>query len=298
MAILSDNMRGATLMAASMAAFLMNDTLIKLSSDQLPLMQAVFLRGLFTTALLGGLVWLKRAWPAAVPKRDRKILSVRVAGEIGATLCFLTALFHMPIANATAILQSLPLAITLAGAVVLGEPVGWRRYCAIGVGFAGVMMIVRPGAEGFNLYALSAMAAVMFVVLRDLTTRRLSAGIPSLFVALLTSIAITSMGLLAAPITDWQPFGTRELALLGGAACFLIFGYLFSVMAMRVGEIAFVSPFRYTILIWAILVGLIVFGDVPDRWTIAGSALIVATGLYTFHRERRDHRLARGPRSI
>jgi drug/metabolite transporter (DMT)-like permease len=196
----------------------------------------------------------------------------------------------MPIANATAILLVMPLAVTLAGAVVLGERVGWRRYSAIVVGFVGVLIIVRPGGEGFNAYSLSALAAVGFLVVRDLVTRRFAAGVPSVFVALATAVAITVLGALVSLAGAWAPLAAGDVAVLAAAACCLIVGYLFGIMTMRVGEIGFVSPFRYTVLIWALILGAVVFGEIPDALTLLGGALVVATGLYTFQRERRARR--------
>lgn len=283
---LSDNIRGAALMAASMAAFVLNDSLMKLAAGSADLFQAMFLRGLIATAAIIGIaLWQGRLW-VSVAKRDRGILILRLIGEVGATLCFLNALFNMPLANATAILQALPLAVTLGAAVFLREPVGWRRWSAIGVGFIGVLIIVRPGSDGFNAYSLSAIASVAFVVLRDLATRRLGAHVPSIFVALLTSVAITVIGGIMAPFGEWQPVTLDLMFILGGAASFLIFGYLFSVMTMRVGEIAFVSPFRYTAMIWAILLQIVIFADFPDQWTLIGSAVVILMGIYTFYRER------------
>jgi len=287
---LSDNFRGAALMTAAMAAFVFNDMMMKIASDHLTLFQAIFIRGIFTTFLVGLMAWRKKALFCAISKSDRNILIWRLVGEIGGTLCFLTALFNMPIANATAILQALPLAVTLAAALFLGEAVGWRRYIAIIVGFAGILIIVRPGSEGFNEYSFWALAAVGFIVVRDLATRRLSPQVPSLFVALLTSIVITLAGALLSPTMEWRPVTGETLSLLAVAALFILFGYLFSVMTMRVGEIGFISPFRYTNLIWAILIGIFVFGDIPDQWTLVGSSVVIAMGIYAFHRERQIRR--------
>ena len=291
---LSDNMKGAVFMMVSMAAFVVNDSLMKSLSGEIPLFQAIFLRGVFATLLVSALA--ARAgvirWSALAPV-DRPVAFIRVCAEIGVTSCFLQALFNMPIANATAILQALPLAITLGGAIFLGEPVGWRRYLAIIAGFTGVLIIVRPGAEGFNAYSIWALGAVVFVVLRDLSTRRLSAHVPSVFAAFLASAAITVTGAVLSPTMAWQPVGTDEIVMLGAAALFLICGYLSGVMTMRVGEISVISPFRYSILIWAIILGIAVFGDVPDGWTLLGSAVVVLTGIYTFYRERKVRRIQR-----
>ncbi len=284
---LSDNVRGALFMSISMAGFALNDATIKLISGELGFYQIIFLRGIFATLLVGLLVRQRGALFYLPSRRDAGIMAVRAAAEVGGTLCFLTALFNMPIANATAILQALPLAVTLAAALFMGEKVGWRRYTAIAVGFSGVLIIVRPGGEGFNAYALWAVAAVGFIVLRDLTTRRLSAGIPSAYVALSSSFVLTAVGGLMSLTVPWQPVSGSALAFLAGAAGFLFFGYLFAVMTMRVGEVSFVSPFRYSVLIWAILLGLLLFGEVPDGWTLFGSLVVVGMGIYTFYRERR-----------
>ncbi len=284
---LSDNVRGALFMSISMAGFALNDATIKLISGELGFYQIIFLRGIFATLLIGLLVRQRGALFYLPSRRDAGIMAVRAAAEVGGTLCFLTALFNMPIANATAILQALPLAVTLAAALFMGEKVGWRRYTAIAVGFTGVLIIVRPGGEGFNAYALWAVAAVGFIVLRDLTTRRLSAGIPSAYVALSSSLVLTAVGGLLALTVPWPPVSASALAMLAGAAGFLFFGYLFAVMTMRVGEVSFVSPFRYSVLIWAILLGLLLFGEVPDGWTLFGSLVVVGMGIYSFYRERR-----------
>lgn len=286
MVALSDNVRGAALMTASMAGFVVNDALVKLVSGDLSVFQVMFVRGLFATALMAVLAWRLRAlWPK-VPRGDWRLLAMRMGGEACATSSYLTALFHMPLANATAILQALPLAVTLGAAVFLREPVGWRRYLAIAVGFAGVLVIVRPGAEGFNTYAGWALAAVGFITLRDLATRKLSTHVPSLFAALLSAAAITVTGAVLTPTVGWRPIGLGEVQVLAAAALFINGGYLFGTMAMRVGDISFNSPFRYSVLLWAIILGYLVFGDVPDAWTLVGSAVVVIAGLYTFARER------------
>lgn len=284
------NLQGALFMIASMGGFTLNDTLMKSLAGDVPLFQAIFVRGLVATLLLGALAIAQGALAYRVVGRDRRRLAVRLVAEVGATFCFLNALFHMPIANATAILMAMPLAVTLAGALFLGEPVGWRRYGAILLGFAGVLVIVRPGGEGFNAYALSALAAVGFLVVRDLTTRRFAAGVPSVFVALATAVAITVMGGLVSAVGIWVPLDAVDVVVLAAAAACLVVGYVFGVMTMRVGEIGFVSPFRYTALIWALILGVVVFAERPDRLTLVGSTLVVATGLYTFHRERRAAR--------
>jgi drug/metabolite transporter (DMT)-like permease len=290
MNVLSDNTRGAIFMTVCMAGFVVNDAMVKLVTQEMSLFQAIFLRGVLATLLIGSFAWWRGQLFHRVARGDAKALVLRVAGELGGTICYLTALMHIPIANATAILQALPLAVTLGAAVFLKEPVGWRRYTAIAIGFAGVMIIVRPGAAGFDAYAVWAVVAVFFVVLRDLATRCLSGPVPALFVAFCTAISIMLFGAMMLPFATWQPVAPASLVQLAIAAVSLFFGYVFSVSSMRVGEVAFVSPFRYTILIWAILLGIFLFGDYPDFWTLVGSAVIVAMGVFTFYRERQARR--------
>lgn len=283
---LTANARGALLMMASMASFTINDTFMKAMADHLPLFELLVLRGLgaiVITALIAhqiGMLHLRFG------RADRKLVVIRSLAEIGSTYFFLTALFNMPIANVSAIFQALPLAITLAGMVFLRETVGWRRMTAIIVGFGGVMLIVQPGGDGFNLYSLNALASVACVVVRDLVVRRMSSAVPSLMVALGAGVAVTSFGLVASTQIVWVAPSALDWLFILCAMAFLVAGYLFSVATMRVGDLGFIAPFRYTGLIWALVLGLVVFGDWPDLWTLAGSAIIVATGLFTLWRER------------
>jgi len=288
----AENMRAAVFMMISMAGFTCNDAFLKSLAGELPLFQAVCLRGAIATLLIACLAWQQGALRFRAGRRDRKLILQRTVGEIGGTACFLTALFNMPIANASAILQSVPLAVTLGAALFLGEPVGWRRYLAIGVGFLGVLIIVRPGSEGFNAYALWAVAAIGFIVLRDLSTRSLSPDVPGVGVVLIASAAMTIAAGIASTLDGWRPVEVSHALRLCVSAVCLIVGYLFGVMTMRIGEIGFVAPFRYTLIIWAILFGILMFGEWPDAWMLAGSAVVVASGLYTFQRERRLARAA------
>lgn len=274
-------------MMASMLAFTLNDAMIKLVSDNLGIYQIMFIRGVFSTLILGIIAWYSKSIFPTLSINDWKYVGYRLIGEVGATLCFLMALFNMPIANASAILQSLPLGITLAAAVFLGEPVGWRRYLAIIIGFIGVIIVVRPGSEGFNSYSIFAMVSVAFIVVRDLATRRLSKHVPSIFVALSASVSVTVAGAVMLPTMAWQPVNLYDLEMLGGAALLIILGYIFAIMTMRVGEISFISPFRYTSLIWSVILGLLLFSEIPDTWTIVGSTIVVLTGVYTFYREQK-----------
>lgn len=285
--MLSDNARGALWMSIAMAAFTLNDTCMKAVTAALPLYEAIALRGLLTTLAIAAIGWRARTLMLRVAAEDRLWLFLRTIGEIGGTVTFLTALRHMPLANLSAILQSLPLAVTLAAALWLREAVGWRRLLAIGIGFCGVLLIIRPGTEGFDRWSLLGVVSVGFVVLRDLATRRLSSDLTSVTVAFSAAVAVTVMALAVLPFSGWVTPGPREAALIVGASAFLVTGYILIVMAMRTGEIGHVAPFRYTSLIFAVALGFAIFGQFPDRLTLLGGAIVIVMGIYTFHRERR-----------
>ena len=292
---MSPNIQGALWMSASMAGFVVNDTLMKSLSGEVPLFQAILIRGLMASALILALAWYKGALSYRPARRDRATMGVRVLGEIGATCLFLSALFNMPLANATAIMQVSTLAVTLAAALILRDPVGWRRYSAIAVGFAGVLLIVRPGAEGFNIYSLAALGAVGCVCVRDLSTRRLSHAVPGLMVTSLTAVAITTMAGAVTLTQTWVPVDNDALLRMAASSIFLLLGYNAGVHAMRAGEVSFVSPFRYFNLLFAMILGYAVFSELPGPMTLMGAGLIVATGLYTLHRERVVQAGARHP---
>ncbi len=283
---LSDNMLGSLYMIGSMTAFVSSDAIMKSLAEELTLYQAICLRGLISTSLLGALAWHQGAFNTMPRGRDFWLILVRTLADLGAAVCFLTALFHLELGLISAIVQAVPLALTLAGAWFLGHKVGWRRYAAIIIGFIGVLLIVKPGADGFNNYSLLALASVAFVVLRDLVTRGLSQQTPSLLVAFFASAAVTLMGTLVAATSTWPANLGGPLVTLFFCAFLLVFGLIFAVTAMRVGEVAVVSPFRYTAILVAVVVGYFAFGEIPDTWAVIGSLIVVGSGVYTFYRER------------
>jgi drug/metabolite transporter (DMT)-like permease len=253
--------------------------------------QVMLVRGVFATVLIAALALHRRALR---PPRTvmLKPVALRVAAEVGGTVTFLTAIVHLPLANTAAIFQALPLAVTLGAVLWFGEPVGWRRWLAITSGFIGVLIIVRPGLEGFNHFSLFAFVAVIFFAVRDLATRPIPAHIPSLFITLVTTVIVTvAGGAILFPLGGWTPPSGRALGLLALSAVLVLVGYQYVIMALRAGDISAVAPFRYTALLWAILLGYLVFGDKPDAAMISGASIIVLSGLYAFHRERVRHRL-------
>jgi len=294
MPVISDNIRGALLMMGAMGAYTFNDAFMKALADEIPLFQAIFFRGIgaviFLTIMCRILGQLRFRFPAS----DWVFMLLRSAGEVGGTFFFLTALFNMPIANVSAILQVLPLSVSLAAALFLGEALGWRRLTAIFVGFVGVLLIIQPGGADFSIFSFYALGAVACITLRDVAVRRMSRDVPSVFIALIAAVGVTLLGAVGSLFIDWQPFTATSGLQLAGAMAFLIFGYIASVSAMRFGDIGFVAPFRYTSLLVALILGVLVFDEWPNALALAGGAIVVATGLFTLYRESRlkiEHRV-------
>lgn len=286
---MSDNLRGVILMNIAMLAFTLNDTCMKLVTQSLPLYQAITLRGGLTTAALLLVAAGQGMRLAGLERGDWQVIGLRTAAEVAATVTFLTALLHMPLANLSAIMQSLPLLVTLGAALVFGERLGWRRLTAIALGLVGVLLIIRPGTAGFDRWSVLGLMSVAAVVLRDLSTRKLSRAVPSTLVAICASLAVTGLGVAGLAVEGWQPMGWAEAALILGASLNLIIGYLTVVMVMRVGDIGLVAPLRYMALLWAIALGWALFGTFPDRLTLIGAAIVVLAGLFTLLRERALH---------
>jgi drug/metabolite transporter (DMT)-like permease len=290
----SDNLRGILLMNLAMLVFTLNDTAMKAVMQTMPLFQAITLRGIITTAGLLAMALVMRQLVLLPPRRDMGIMTLRTAAEVVATLTFLTALQHMDLANLSAIMQSLPLVVTLAAALIFKERIGWRRLSAILVGFVGVILIIQPGTSGFTVWSLLGLASVLTVMIRDLAARGVSSAVPSLTVALWASVAVTVMGGIGILFEDPVPLTSWNALLLLAAAANLIIGYLTVVMVMRAGDIGLIAPFRYMSLIWALLAGWLLFNSLPDALTLLGAAIVVGSGIFTLLRERQ---LKRAPRT-
>jgi drug/metabolite transporter (DMT)-like permease len=283
----SENSRGELFMALAMASFTCNDALTKSVTSELTTAQIMSVRGVLTMGLVYAVA---RYYGVSLSLRSmlQPLVLLRTAVEIGATLTFLYALAHIEFAAMSSIMQSLPLVVTLGAALFLGEPVGWRRWAAIGTGLVGVLLIIRPGPEGFSSAALFALAAMLFTASRDLITRRIKSNIPTLTVTLFTCLANTVIGtLLIVPMGGWQPMSATAFGHLALASVMVFAGYQTIVKSMREGEISFVAQFRYTGLVWALLIGIFVFGEHPNNYMLTGAAIVIGSGLYTLYRERK-----------
>ena len=279
------NRRGILAMIASMGVFVCNDTCVKLASASMPIGEIITMRNGLATLYLGAFcLWAGGlAWPANPPVR---LLALRVTGELVSTILFLVALVSLPLPDMTAISQFTPLALTAAAAIFLKEPVGWRRWSATVAGLIGVALIVRPGSSSFSLAGALVLLSVVFVVMRDLATRLISASISTPALTMTSTLAGTAAGLMLLPFETWQIPSARESALIGLSGLFLTFGYALIIIALRTGEVGFVSPFRYCVILFALMSGYLVWGDIPDHLAMLGIAILVCAGIYTVHRER------------
>jgi drug/metabolite transporter (DMT)-like permease len=295
MITLSDNTKGALLMCLSMAVFTLGDASIKATGGALPLSQLLVIRGTLASLALLAMAWYFKGLRFRLPPRDWMLIGVRGLSEALAAYFFLTALLAMPFANVTALLQMLPLTVTLGGALVFREAVGWRRWTAIVIGFCGMLLIVRPGTDGFTGASVYALCAVLAVTVRDLVTRRVSRETPSLTLTFASSVIVTLCAGGWSFYQDWVVMTPRLTGLVLLATMFIIAAYLSSVMVMRVGEVGFVAPFRYTGLVWALILGVVVFGEWPETLTLVGATIIVTTGVFSLLREARLMRRVRRP---
>lgn len=279
------NVRGILAMTAAMGCFSCGDTLMKIAAGTLPTGELIFIRGgLITVMVLAAIVASGLAhhlWRALVPA-----VAVRAAGDIGGAFFFQSALARMPLADLMAITQLNPLAITAASAVFFKEPVGWRRWTAAAVGLLGVLLIIRPGTSAFTWWALAGLAAVLSSTVRDLATRRVDPSIPTMIILVFSSFATAAWGACLSLVESWQWPSPRMMMLLFAASVFSMVGQASIIVAMRSGELSVVAPFRYSLILFGISLGFIVWGQLPDALGFTGMAIVVLAGLYTFHREQ------------
>ncbi len=283
-----DNLRGITLMVIAMAAFAIEDAFIKLAAREIPAGQILVVIG-----LAGGLVFVAMARRAGLPLLTRDLwrgpVLLRNLAEIAGTIGFVTAITTIPLSTASAIAQAMPLVITMGAALIFAEPVGWRRWSAIVVGLSGVLIIIRPGLAGFDPNALWAVLAVFGLAARDLASRAVPGRISHLQLAAYGVLSLVPTGLILLPFAPIPPAlpDAGLTGLLLGAVVFGMGAYYAITSASRTGDVSVVTPFRFSRMLFALIIGMAVFGERPDALTYLGAALILISGTYTFLRERR-----------
>lgn len=279
------NLKGILAMIAANAVLSANDACLKLAAGSLPMGELVAIRNGFGT-LAALLVLAVLGTGGALGRLPVRLMVVRGATDVAGSLLFIAALLAMPFADAVAIGQCLPLVITAAAALLLGESVGWRRWLAAIAGFVGVLLIVKPGSSAFAPASLLALGSVLAIAVRDLVTRRIPPGISAVLLSAISMATVMAAGCTMAAFEQWRMPQMAELALLAVAGLGLFVGYMLLVTAMRTGEVAAVVPFRYTLVVWAILGGWLLWGELPDAVTVTGTLIVIVAGLYTLHREQ------------
>lgn len=274
-------------MILSMACFAVEDTFIKLLSARLPATQI-----LFSVGFGGALITLALAVTLNVKLADKILLNKhvisRTIADLFGALFFTSAMVLIPMSLLASILQATPLFVTLGAAILLGEKVGWRRWSAIFIGFLGVIIILQPGYGSFQLVSLLGLAAVLCLALRDVVTRDMATEIPTLTVTFYACLAMGSAGFIAYPFfgTPIMPT-TFEAILLVCAAIIGVTGYFLIVLATRKGDVSVIAPFRYSRLLFSLVLASLILGEMLTLPILLGGLLVVSSGIYTFGRERR-----------
>lgn len=289
-----ENLRGSLLMVAAMLGFALEDMFIKLLAGALPVGQILMLLGLG-----GGLVFtlMARARGETLWSPDflQPAVIARNLGEVVGTGGFIIAVALSPLATATAIAQSIPLLVTLGAALFFAEPVGWRRWSAICAGLVGVLLVIRPGAEGFTPMSLFALVGAIGLAGRDLASRRVPRAISSTKLSVYAFLVLVPVGyamVLVAGDSLVRP-GPPQMAMLAGAVTIGVTAYYMLTAATRMGEVSVIAPYRYTRLIFALVIAVSIFGERPDALTYLGATIIVGSGIYTLWREARLRRASR-----
>ncbi|MFN4155568.1 MAG: DMT family transporter [Paracoccaceae bacterium] len=283
----NDNLRGAAFMILSMAGFAVEDVFLKATARVMPMGQAVLIVGL-SGLLVFALMARRMGEPAFHPALRTRGLAIRSGFEVSGRLFYALAIALTPLSTTSAILQASPLVVVGGAALFFGERVGWRRWSAVGIGFVGVLIIIRPGFDGFSALSLLAVLGMLGFAGRDLATR----AAPKVMSNRQLGVAgFAMLALAGAVILGWTGGAVwpdaRGWGLLTGTALFAVLGYHALTAAMRTGEIGFVTPFRYARLVFAMVLAMVFFGERPDLATWIGSALIVGSGIYTLVRGNR-----------
>ncbi len=283
--MISENTKGAFLISLAAACYVMSDIFMKFLSSEISMFQITFLRGLLVTFFLFSYCYMSEASFFIKEWRDRIVITIRSTLEVIMTYAFLAALFNMNVANANAILQLIPLIVLLGSFIFLRQSPKTYEWIAVLVGCFGAVIIIRPGASDFNFFTIHALVAVFCLSARDLLTVRLNKNIPSNVVAFYSALMLTMVSFLLSE--DTHLFGKVDNSLfIVYTAIFVSIGYIASVSAMRYGEVTFVSPFRYTALLWASVMGFIFFGEIPKFSTLFGGSLIILAGIFIFYKSK------------
>jgi drug/metabolite transporter (DMT)-like permease len=279
------NYRGILAMIGGSACFSANDTATKYASQYLPVFEVVALRaGVALLIALMVIAWRRELLAIAAIRDPYVILRASIEAVVGVLAIY--AVSRMPIANFTAIILIQPFIMTAIGAIWLKERVGWRRWTAVIAGFGGMLLVMKPATADFELVSLVALLVAVLSLTRDLLVRRIHAEVPTTVISFSTALFAVPLGLLGATVQPWVIPNEAALIAVVIAAAFLFIAFVLTVLAFRGTDVSAVSPFRYSIIVFAFIFGVIVFGEIPDTVSLFGIGIIVAAGLYMLHRER------------
>jgi len=280
-----DNLKGILFMILAMAGFAFEDLFIKMLSTYFPISEVIIILG-FTGTVVFLIIALMQRAPIIHKDLLNKHVIIRTICELLGAVFFVTAIALTPLSSATAILQIAPLLVTIGAVIFFKEKVGWRRWTAVFIGFIGVLLIVRPGFEGFMPASIFALLGSVFLAARDLATRAMQVKLPSVTIALYAFIAFGISGILIIPFNSPMVIPTfNQILYFIGASAFGVIAYYSLVISSRIGEMSVISPFRYSRIVFAMLLAIIILEENPDSLTIIGASIVVASGLYTFVRE-------------
>jgi drug/metabolite transporter (DMT)-like permease len=281
----SRSLQGILCLLSSGAIFSFTDGLSKLLTVQFPPGEILFFRSAFVFIPIALVVWRTGGW------RSIRIVNGRgqfARGMFGLVTSFMVvvAIRHMPLADITAVMFASPLIVTAMAPYFLGEQVGWRRWTAVLVGFCGVLLMIQPHGGGLLWPVFLVLGATILIAFRDIVTRQLSRTDSSNSIMVCTT-AVVGLGSLTTIVLGWRVPDLQGLGLLALMGILQGVGQYFLVSAFVLGEAVVVAPFRYFTLLWATLYGYLMFGDIPGGQTLAGAAVVTASGLYVFFREAR-----------
>ena len=280
-----DNLKGILFMIIAMAGFAFEDLFIKMLSTYFPISEVIIILGFTGTVVFLIIALLQRA-PIIHKDLLNKHVIIRTICELLGAVFFVTAIALTPLSSATAILQIAPLLVTIGAVIFFKEKVGWRRWTAVFIGFIGVLLLVRPGFEGFMPASIFAILGSVFLAARDLATRAMQVKLPSVTIALYAFIAFGISGILIIPFNSPMVLPTsNQIIYFIGASAFGVIAYYSLVISSRIGEMSVISPFRYSRIVFAMLLAIIILDENPDGLTLIGASIVVASGLYTFVRE-------------
>ncbi len=282
----TSNLRGMAFMVAGAGTFVLNDSFMKLALADLPPYEVLSLRGVFGTVwafiMLAAMGDLKK-----LPLAFNRWVMLRGVLEVGAILTYILALAHSSVGDVTAIFQTTPLLVILGMVLIHRESTSFSQMVLVAVGFTGALLVAQPGSAATSPFLLFAFLTALFAALRDLAGRRVTNAIPALAASLITILMVMAGAAIVGLTSEvWIMPSTTHLILMAGAGLLMMLGHMFTFLAYRNASAQAVAPFYYAFMIWAIVLGYLIFGDVPNSLSVSGMALILASGLGIIYLER------------